>query len=48
MSAPDWFIRLQMLVLRFPELGIGGDLSALTTAEAWGLFLYLSRLADGA
>ena len=48
MSAPDWFIRLQTLVLRFPEQGFGSDLSALTTAEAWGLYLYLSRLADGA
>ena len=48
MSAPDWFIRLQSLVLRFPELGITGDLSMLTMAEAWGLYLFLSRLADGA
>ena len=39
--------RLQMLCNRFSYLGMGADLAALSINEAWGLYLFLSRLADG-
>jgi hypothetical protein len=44
----DWPERLQQLVAQFPELGVSADVAALSIAEAWGLFCYLSRLAKGA
>jgi hypothetical protein len=43
----DWLEKLQMLSLRFPRLGVGADLAALSLIELWGLYCYLSRLADG-
>lgn len=43
MNTETWLDRLQMLSDRFTHLGIGSDIAA----EAWGLYLYLSRLADG-
>ena len=42
----DWLERLQMLCARFSHLGIGADLAGLTAIELWGLYCYLSRLAD--
>jgi len=48
MRAPAWLERLQCLAARFPELGIGPELAALSMAEAWGVYLFLARLADGA
>ena len=39
--------RLQTLLNRFSHLGIGADLAALSVIELWGLYCYLSRLADG-
>jgi hypothetical protein len=48
MMALEWRERLQWLIARFPEQCVGADLAALSTAEAWGLFRYLSRLAEGA
>ena len=48
MKAPAWLERLQCLVARFPECGVGPDLGALSTADAWGLYRFLSRLANGA
>lgn len=48
MRPPAWLERLQCLAARFPGLGIGPELAALSLAEAWGLYLFLSRLADGA
>jgi hypothetical protein len=47
MNKQDWMERLQMLSVRFSYLGIGADLATLTIIEAWGLYLFLSRLADG-
>lgn len=47
MNNLDWLERLQMLCNRFSHLGIGADLAALSIVEARGLYLYLSRLADG-
>jgi hypothetical protein len=47
MKPDDWLERLQSLSARFSYLGIGADLAALSTIDAWGLYLFLSRLADG-
>lgn len=43
-----WMERLYSLAARFPQLGIGGDLAALPAADLWGLYRFLSRIADGA
>ena len=49
MSSPaDWLDELQSLVVRFSSYGIGPDLAGLTLAQAWGLFLFLRRIAAGA
>lgn len=48
MRPPAWLDRLQCLAARLPGLGIGPELAALSMAEAWGVYLFLSRLADGA
>jgi hypothetical protein len=47
MNNLDWLDRLQCLSVRFSHLGIGADMAALSIVEAWGLYLFLSRLADG-
>ena len=44
MIAP-WLVHLQSLALRFPHLGVGADLAALSLTEAWGVYLHLRRLA---
>lgn len=44
----DWLAELGMLAARFPALGVGPDMAALTLAEAWALYLLLTRLAGGA
>lgn len=43
----DWLERLQTLCEHFSYLGIGSDLTTLSLSELWGLYCYLSRLADG-
>jgi hypothetical protein len=47
MSAAAWLEDLQALAARFGAHGIGPDLAALTLAEAWGLYRFLSRVAGG-
>lgn len=47
MNKPDWLKCLHTLAARFSQLGIGGDIAALSIIEAWGLYLFLSSLADG-
>lgn len=47
MNNLDWLERLQCLSARLSYLGIGADLAALSAIEAWGLYRFLSRLADG-
>ena len=42
----EWMERLPTLCARFSHLGIGDDLAGLTLMELWGLYCYLSRLAD--
>jgi hypothetical protein len=46
MNNLDWMERLQCLSVRFSHLGIGADVARLSIPEAWGLYLFLSRLAD--
>jgi hypothetical protein len=46
MSAAGWMTDLQALATRFSSYGITPDLAALTLAEAWGLYVFLSRLAE--
>ena len=46
MNSETWE-RLQMLCNQFASLGLGADLAALSIIEAWGLYLFLSRLAKG-
>lgn len=45
MNGPAWLEDLQALAARFAGLGVGPDLSALTLAEAWGLYRFLARMA---
>lgn len=47
MNSETWLERLQTLCGRFSHLGMGADLAALSIVELWGLYLFLSRLADG-
>lgn len=42
-----WFERLQMLCVKFSHLGVGADLASLSLIDAWGLYVYLNRLANG-
>jgi hypothetical protein len=46
MTPAAWPERLQWLVARFPELGVGADLAELSAADLWGLYRFLSRIAD--
>lgn len=48
MRPAAWLERLQCLAARLPELGIGADLAALSAADLWGLYRFLSRIADEA
>ena len=48
MSRPaSWLVELQALAERFSGYGIGPDIAGLTLAEAWGLFVFLRRIAQG-
>jgi hypothetical protein len=46
MSTGAWLAELHALAARFSAQGITPDLTALTLAEAWGLFAFLRRLAE--
>lgn len=48
MRPAGWLERLQGLATRFADLGIASDLSALPEADLWGIYRFLSRLADRA
>jgi hypothetical protein len=48
MRPTAWLERLQWLAARFQEYGMGADLCALSMADAWGLYRFLARVADGA
>jgi hypothetical protein len=47
MITESWLGRLQTLCEEFSHLGIGADIAAMSLIELWGLYRYLSRLADG-
>jgi hypothetical protein len=46
--SPAWLTDLQALAARFSGLGIGPDLAALTLAEVWGLYRFLTGVAGTA
>ena len=46
MRPAAWLEDLHALAARFAWLGIGPDFAALTLAEAWGVFVFLRRLAE--
>ena len=48
MRPTDWVERLQWLAARFPELGKGADFAALSVADLYGLYRFLSRAVVGA
>lgn len=47
MGKETWQEHLQSLCARFSYLGIDADIAALSLIELWGLYRFLSRLADG-
>ncbi|CAG1013312.1 hypothetical protein ANAEL_04666 [Anaerolineales bacterium] len=47
MNSETWLKRLQTLCNRFAHLGMGADITALSIIELWGVYLFLSRLAEG-
>ena len=48
MTGPAWIEELQMLAARLSGYGIGPDMAGLTLAQAWGVFVFLRRIAGGA
>ena len=48
MTGAPWIEELQMLAARFSGYGIGPDMAGLTLAQAWGVFVFLRRIAGGA
>jgi hypothetical protein len=46
MTPQDWLKRLQSLLDRFPQYGIGHDLAGLALSDLWGLYQFLVRLAQ--
>jgi hypothetical protein len=47
MNDENWLECLQTLLVRFSALGISDDMAGLSLIELWGLYRFLSRLADG-
>ena len=47
-AANDWLERLYALAARFSGCGACADIADLSIADAWGLYRYLSRLAESA
>lgn len=39
----DWLMRLQALLLRFPELGAAADAAGMSKPEQWGLYCHLMQ-----
>jgi hypothetical protein len=42
----DWILKLQLLIDRYSQLNISGDISSLTLVEAWQLYCFLKRLEE--
>lgn len=47
MNSETWLERLQTLLVRFSHFGIEADIAAMDLTALWGLYCFLSRLADG-
>lgn len=45
MRPARWLERLQKLVERSPEYGIGPDLAGLAIGDLWGVWRFLERVA---
>lgn len=46
MNNQYWLNELEMLLARFSYIGISADMATIGILEAWGLYCYLSRLAE--
>jgi len=46
MNDENWLERLQILLARYSALGVSGDIAELSLIELWGLYRFLSHLAD--
>lgn len=46
MSTTEWFDRLQCLVIRFADYGVGTDVSSMSMSDLWGLYGFLDHV-DG-
>ena len=46
MTPAAWEQALARLISRLPQYGVTADLSAMTSAELWGLYRFLTRLAE--
>ncbi|MBA4143311.1 MAG: hypothetical protein H0X43_10005 [Nitrosospira sp.] len=42
-----WLDQLGMLVVKFSQMGIGGEVASMSPEEKRGLFVYLRSLSDG-
>jgi hypothetical protein len=45
MKVKTWMPELQQMAARFNGYGFNADLATMTVADAWGLYLFLSRMA---
>jgi len=46
MNSDDWLDRLQMLLARYSNIALDADMASLSLIELWGVYCYLSRLAE--
>ncbi len=42
----DWLERLETLLARFSHMGLEIDIASLSLIDLWGVYCYLSRLAE--
>jgi hypothetical protein len=45
MKTHCWMTELQALAMRFAGYGFNADLASMAVADAWGVYLFLSRMA---
>lgn len=46
MNGLRWLGELNGLLVRYSDMGIGADTSAMGLMELWGLYCFLRRLAE--
>ena len=46
MNNEHWLLQLNTLLVKYSHMGINTELASLTLIDAWGLYLYLVRLAE--